>query len=466
MYQEYYGLSADPFRLSPDHHFCLRHPTFAKAKAYMQFAAHRAEGFVMITGRPGTGKTTLIEDLVADLEGCSVASAKLVSSQLGADDLLHMLAYNFGINPHLRDKSWLLMELQGLFADMLASGRRPLLILDEAQGLSREALEELRMLTNLRIGSQPMLQIFLVGQEELRDLVLDPRMEQLQQRLIASCHLEPLDLQQTAAYAMHRLRLSGWSGRPGVRGDLFPILQRFSQGIPRRINLFMGRLLLHGALEGRAELCGQDAQLVYEELRHEHLMPSRPNDIFPQPADVAIDESLLRPDQSIGARLLDREQKSPQPPPVEVPGAAGPAPSRSPPPQGTWPRSLTPPPPALLREASSHPSPPAHRPLPQAPGSVPARPRAQPIRGLAIALLVAALIGLGALAIAPFPTPAVGLAVTLWHYSGIGSLRAHLYRWSGGTLPLFSAPNSGTRRGPAAGDRRGGGVRPPSPPDA
>jgi general secretion pathway protein A len=357
MYHDFYGLTTDPFRLSPDHSFCLRHNSFAKARAYMQFAADRAEGFVMITGRPGTGKTTLIEDVLSELSGQEVLPAKLVSAQLDAEDLLHMVAYNFGLNPQGRGKSAVFLELQGAFAAMLADGSRPLLIIDEAQALSRAALEELRLLTNLRIGPQPMLQIFLVGQEELRDMVLDPSMEQLHQRLVASCHLEPLDLKQAAAYVMHRLKIAGWSGRPRLRAEIFPALYRFSQGIPRRINLFMGRLMLHGWLEEKEVLESSDADEVLRELQHEHLAPLPNSDprheMNLDPAQL--DEALLMPDQAIGGKLLQRES---------APRAAQQAPP---------PHPAAPPP--------ARPNPAAQRSAPERPQGEPAAPEPQPAAG-------------------------------------------------------------------------------------
>lgn len=315
MFTDFYGLRGDPFRLSPDHGFCLRHPSFAKARAYMQFALHRAEGFVMITGRPGTGKSTLIEDMLEELEGTQIVSAKLVSAQLEADDLLRMVAFNFGVPAQGRDKSDLLLEMQGFLADRIADGQRPLLIIDEAQGLSFKALEELRLLTNLRLGGQPMLQIFLVGQDELRDLVLDKRLEQLHQRLIAACHLEPLTLAETTHYVMHRLKVAGWQGNPRLRPKLFYPLHRFCQGIPRRINLFMGRMLMHGWLEGKQELTPDDAEAVIQELRGEHLAPLPASDLFgpEQTLDAERIEDIIREhrqaaDQKLGALLLDRRQ--------------------------------------------------------------------------------------------------------------------------------------------------------------
>ena len=437
MYQEFYGLDADPFRLSPDHGYCLRHPTFQKAKAYMQFAAHRAEGFVMITGRPGTGKTTLIEDVLADIEGREVVAAKLVSAQLQAEDLLRMTAFNFGIAAADKNKSDLLMEMQGFFANCLADGQRPLLVIDEAQGLSLNALEELRLLTNLHINGQPMLQIFLVGQEELRDLVLNPQMEQLHQRIIATCHLEPLDFRQTAAYVMHRLKVSGWKGKPRIRAHIFKPLCSFSQGIPRRINLFMGRLLLHGWLEEKSELGAPEAETVLAELKSEHLAPTRANDLLDENQancpDQEIDPELLMPDQKIGAKLMEKAKET--------------APSGKTAGNGQGERLQTQP-------DSSAEHPPESIPQPIRAETPPAETRTISLGarlkaglrkhlGLALSLFVGAILALGLLLISPMTPNPGSLAHALLRDSGLFSLRARVHRWTGGNLPLSSAEPKG-----------------------
>jgi len=270
MYRKHYGLTADPFRLSPDQAFCLPHRSFAKAKAYMRYAMHRGEGFVMITGAPGTGKTTLIDDLLAGVRESEFSIARLVSAQVEADDILRMVAAEFGLSAGRMEKSELLRLLSNLFTSNFKQGKRSLLIVDEAQGLGLSALEELRLLTNFRNGGQPMLQIFLVGQEELRDMVTSPELEQLNQRMIAAYHMEPLKPNEFVAYVLHRLTVAGWKGNPGFKPNLFPELFRFSNGLPRRINHICSRLLLHGFLEEKAVLDAADMEIVIKELRAEH----------------------------------------------------------------------------------------------------------------------------------------------------------------------------------------------------
>ena len=271
MYNSFYQLKTDPFRLSPDPRFCFRHQGYRKARSYMLFALHRGEGFVVVTGRPGTGKSTLIEDLLGGLKGKPIVQATLVSTQLQADDLLRMVAYNLGIKSVGGDKASVLSRLTEFFLESRQRGRQVLLIVDEAQDLPANALEELRLLTNLQTDSQPLLQIFLVGQEALGDMIRARGMEQLHQRIIAACHLGLLDGDETRDYIRHRLSRAGWWGDPCITDAAFLLIHRFSGGIPRRINLICSRLFLHGSVEEKHELRVEDVRSVVSELRDEGL---------------------------------------------------------------------------------------------------------------------------------------------------------------------------------------------------
>jgi general secretion pathway protein A len=270
MYETFYNLRAEPFRLSPDHRFRFEHNGYAKARAYMAYAFMRAEGFVMITGRPGTGKTTLIGDLIESLAKDNVTTANLVCTQLEADDLLKTVAYSFGVGSGNVDKAELLQRLTVLFHRWHRDGRRALLIVDEAQDLSVSAMEELRLLTNIQIDGQPLLQIFLLGQPELRDLILSPELEQVHQRIVAASHLEALQPQETEAYIRHRLEAVGWNGDPALSQAIFPLIYKFSEGVPRRINLICSRLFLHGGVEQRHEIAVKDIRVVISELQSEN----------------------------------------------------------------------------------------------------------------------------------------------------------------------------------------------------
>ena len=271
MYDQFYQFNSEPFRLSPDHAFAYAHKGYVKARAYMAYAFMRAEGFVMITGRPGTGKTTLVGSLVEQLADENVSVAKLVCTQLQADDLLKMVAYEFGIDMGVVEKGELLQRLTQQLKSWHRDGRRALLIVDEAQDLSVSAMEELRLLTNIQIDSKPLLQIFLLGQPELRELVLSPVLEQVHQRIVAASHLRPLELDETEAYITHRLQVVGWRGDPTLDRSIYPVIHKYSEGIPRRINLICSRLLLLCAVEQRHHIGIEDLREVLRELQDENL---------------------------------------------------------------------------------------------------------------------------------------------------------------------------------------------------
>ena len=273
MHPTYYNLSADPFRLSPDPRFCFPHRTYRKAMTYMQHALLRAEGFIIITGQPGMGKTTLINDLFRGLDTGKIRVARLVSTQLLADDLLRLVAYELDLDADEMDKASILNRIGMFLRQQHRDGRRTLLVVDEAQDVSGEALEELRLLTNIQHEGHQLLQIFLVGQEQLRDVVSAPELEQLHQRVIAAAHITPLDATETREYIKHRLRRVGWEGDPLISDQTFAMIHHFSRGIPRQINQICSRLLLHGSIEERHRLGLEDLRTVIDELHNEMLLP-------------------------------------------------------------------------------------------------------------------------------------------------------------------------------------------------
>ncbi len=287
MFEAFYKLSTNPFRLTPDPKFCFRHPSHNQAYAYLQYALKLGEGFIMVTGRPGIGKTTLVEVFLTEIEHSEVVAARIASANVEAADLLRVVAYSYGIDVAGLDKATILLYLEQFFIQQTRSGRRVLLIIDEAQGLPHTALEELRLLADLQKDSCPLLQLFLVGQEKLRDLMREPDMEQFQQRVIGACHLEPLDLTETRSYMEHRLRTAGWKGDPELTGAAVLALYQYSKGVPRHVNKICTRLLLHGMLEEKHELHKEDVLNVAEELRAEQLAPMERDETVPSDAAEA-----------------------------------------------------------------------------------------------------------------------------------------------------------------------------------
>ena len=270
VYKSCYNLQGQPFRLSPDYRFSFNHPSYDEAKSYLKYAVSEGEGFVVITGAPGTGKTTLIGSLLAELDNERVRIANIAHQKLDPRSLVERVNDAFGL-PVDNDIAPL-PKLMRFLNQNSQSGGRAILIVDEAQTLTQEALEELRLLSNLQNYDGLLLQVFLLGQEQLLDLIQVPEMEQLQQRMIAASHLEPLELEETIAYIEHRLRKVGWQNDPSFNEESLNLIHKFSAGVPRRINLICHRLFLRGGLENKHALEGEDALHVIVELNKEGLL--------------------------------------------------------------------------------------------------------------------------------------------------------------------------------------------------
>ena len=277
MYDIAYQFDADPFRLSPDHRFSFRHKSYARSKANLDYALTRGEGFVMITGSPGSGKTTLLNDVLANADKTNRAMARIVTTQLDDKDLLRMVAFSFKLNMQNLDKASILHHLEKFLVKQYQLHRHSLLIIDEAQDLDKTALEEIRLLTNLQIDGNSLLQVFLVGQNNLLGMIQDPKMEQLHQRLIASSHLEPMKVEETEIYVIHRLRMAGWKSDPLISRGALRRIHIFSRGVPRIVNQLCSRFLLYGSVENKHKLDSRDVQEVITELCNEHLAPMTDN---------------------------------------------------------------------------------------------------------------------------------------------------------------------------------------------
>ena len=250
MYDQFYGLSGRPFQLTPDPQFYFESATHRKALSYLGYGLAQGEGFIVITGEIGAGKSTLVSHLMQSVDKARLTAATIVTSQLDGLDMVHMAAESFGIDTRGLDKASTLKSIENFLHAEARTGRRCLLIVDEAQNLSVDALEELRMLSNFQLGSSALLQIFLLGQPEFRDLVRDaPELEQLRQRVIATHHLEPMEADEVEPYIIHRLTRAGWTGRPQVTADAFSALYAETGGVPRKLNTLMNRVLLMGAVE-------------------------------------------------------------------------------------------------------------------------------------------------------------------------------------------------------------------------
>ena len=269
MYESFYKLQARPFQLSPDPRFFYGSPVHKRAMSYLRYGLTQGEGFIVITGDIGTGKTMLVRTLFADLARENVVAAQLVTTQLEADDTLRMVAASFGLAHEGLDKATILKNLETFMTARAREGKRVLLLVDEAQNLPPRSLEELRMLSNFQLGGKVLFQSFLLGQAEFRNTLQAKGLEQLRQRVIAAYHLEALDPGQTRAYIEHRLATVGWQGNPTFSDAAFSAIYQHSGGIPRRINTVCDRLMLFGSLEEVHAFDGNNVDTVISELNQE-----------------------------------------------------------------------------------------------------------------------------------------------------------------------------------------------------
>lgn len=272
MYENFYNLSGNPFRLTPNTEFYYASKGHSRVMAYLQYGFEQGDGFVVVTGPIGTGKTTLIQMLLEELkENQNLIIAQIVTTQLEANDLLKMVSASFKLNYKGLSKPVLLKNLERYLEKQAQEGRRVLLIVDEAQNLPMRSLEELRMLSNYQMKGKQLLQSFLVGQEEFKTILNADNLEQLRQRVIASYHLGPLNKTETKGYIEHRLRHVGWREDPVFTEDANEKIFEFTEGIPRRINSVCDRLMLYGCLEELHQLDGTDVEIVISELDEENV---------------------------------------------------------------------------------------------------------------------------------------------------------------------------------------------------
>ena len=269
MFDQYYGFSGRPFQLTPDPTFYFESITHRKALSYLGYGMAQGEGFIVITGEIGSGKSTMVAHLMKKVDPNQMTVGQVVTSNLDGSELVHLVAQSFGLDVAGQDKASALGAIEAFLHEEARDGRRCLLVVDEAQNLSFEALEELRMMSNFQLGSHPLLQQLLLGQPEFKQtLAQHDRLEQLRQRVIAAHHLTPMEVQEVAPYMEHLLSLVNWKGYPSFDPKIFPAIHEASGGIPRRVNQIATRLLLMGAVEQRSKIdCAMLTDVIEEMAR-------------------------------------------------------------------------------------------------------------------------------------------------------------------------------------------------------
>jgi general secretion pathway protein A len=267
MFTDFYGLTAAPFQLTPDSRFWFASGTHKKAMAYLGYGLAQGEGFIVVTGDIGAGKTTLTGHLMDTIDPARVQAIRIVSTQVEGDDMLRLTAQGLGLPTEGVEKAQLLDRIERHLMDTGRGGRRTLLVIDEAQNLPTSALEELRMLSNFQSGGHALLQIFLLGQPEFRDRLADSnQLEQLRQRVIATHHLDPMKADETRGYLEHRLTTVGWTGRPALTDEACAMLHAASGGLPRKLNTLATRALLMGAIDKADTIDGAIVAQVVSDL--------------------------------------------------------------------------------------------------------------------------------------------------------------------------------------------------------
>jgi putative secretion ATPase (PEP-CTERM system associated) len=321
MYTETYGLTGQPFQLTPDARFWFDSRTHKKAMAYLGYGLAQSEGFITVTGEIGAGKSTLVAHLLANIDRTRLNAISLVSTQVEGDDMLRLVAQGLGLDTHAVEKGRLLDAVEQQLEADLRAGRRTLLIVDEAQNLPVSALEELRMLSNFQVGGRALIQIVLLGQPEFRDKLASPGLEQLRQRVIATHHLDAMGADEVESYVRHRLTRVDWQGHPEFEPAAFAAIHLYSGGIPRRVNQLAHRLMLNAAVEGAAAIDAESVHAVAAEMgadaaasepaREERVLPLRSARVTPvaanEPAAPSPDPALAQRIAALEAQVVEQE---------------------------------------------------------------------------------------------------------------------------------------------------------------
>ena len=302
MYEKFYKLTGIPFQLTPDSRFFYGSSGHSRAIAHLVYGLSQEEGFIVITGEVGAGKTTLVEHLWSQLDRNTYVMARIVTTRVSGDDLLRLVVSNFGVRDDGEmDKATLLRRFEALAHQQREAGRRCVLVVDEVQNLPMAALEELRMLSNITVNGRASVQTILLGQPQFRATLAHPDLEQLRQRVLASYHLGPLTEAETRAYIEHRLRRVGWTGDPHFDDGAFSYIFRNTSGIPRRVNTLCSRVLLYGAIEETHTITGPMVETTAGELSQD----LGAGLVIPAPAPIAVAPVVPQPQNDVLLRRIE-----------------------------------------------------------------------------------------------------------------------------------------------------------------
>lgn len=328
MYKSYFNLTKKPFDLLPNPEFIYLSKSHKRVLSYLDYGIKERAGFILLTGDVGSGKTTIIRDLI-NKKHDKIVLAKIFNTRVNSDQLISMINDDFGLPVQGKDKIELLRDLNTFLISQYAKGNQPMLIIDEAQNLNSKLLEEVRMLSNLETDDAKLLQIILVGQPELRETLKRPGMRQLRQRLSINCHLQPLSSSEIEDYILHRLEIAGDRSAVVFDSEALRIIYKYSRGIPRLINIICDFLMLSACAEETRQLDGNMVQDIIADLDFEnqywepkvkdagsvsnpadHVLPSPINTVDNELVPVLIDvrtrlESLEKESTKINSNMLN-----------------------------------------------------------------------------------------------------------------------------------------------------------------
>ncbi|MBV9180625.1 MAG: AAA family ATPase [Acidobacteria bacterium] len=311
MYKEFFGLRANPFNVNPDPRYLFLTRHTEEALACLTYGIQSRKGFVLLTGEVGTGKTTLVNKLLEWLRAQQVPTAYIFNSRMNVAQFLDYMMADFGIPCDTRSKSQILLRLYNWLLERYRSGETAVLIVDEAQNLADEVLEEIRMLTNLETFTEKLLQIVLVGQTELEQKLKQPNLRQLRQRLTLRAKTHPLTLEETRAYIQQRLRIAGSNGQQIFDGQALDAIHRYSSGIPRIVNLTCEHCLVSAFVDQRKLVTEDIVDAVARDFEldgnHHALMTTAP--MTPDKFDLV---DALKTLSNLAERLKESQRELPK----------------------------------------------------------------------------------------------------------------------------------------------------------
>ncbi len=277
MYQRFFGLRESPFNVNPDPRYLYLTRHIQEALAGLTYGIQNRKGFILLTGEVGTGKTTLLNRLLDWLRGQKVATAFIFNSRLEVSHLFDFMMADFEIPYESREKSQVLLRLNQWLLERYRAGETAVLIVDEAQNLSSEVLEEIRLLTNLETSTEKLLQIVLTGQPELEEKLKVPQLRQLRQRITLRCRTSPLSLEETFGYIAERLRIAGANGEPIFSKEAIQTVHLYSRGIPRVVNLLCEHAMINAYVDSLRPVPAHLVEEVARDFQLDEIAPIAAN---------------------------------------------------------------------------------------------------------------------------------------------------------------------------------------------